>query len=262
MVCTAGGHRRLPLSGVLEFIRGRKQNLVNPEAIGLPPATGRGSRSLETSRDAFRAALVAGDELTAEQVVLDLFLNHYRLSQIGDAVVAASFEEVGHLWECGEIEVYRERRSCEICLRVLHQLRTLVPQVPADAPRAIGGTPAGDTYAVASTMVELVLREQGWNATALGSSLPLPTIAAAIRENPPRLCWLSVSHLANEVEFLQELPALYQTALENQCALIVGGRMLTEPLRRKMQFSAHFDNLQQLETFLPTFSLHNPASRN
>lgn len=39
---TAGGHRRLPVAGVVDFLRKRGLELVNPEVLGLPlpPAKG------------------------------------------------------------------------------------------------------------------------------------------------------------------------------------------------------------------------------
>jgi hypothetical protein len=36
---TAGGHRRVPLSGLLDFLRSTKQQLVRPEVLGLPATT-------------------------------------------------------------------------------------------------------------------------------------------------------------------------------------------------------------------------------
>ena len=42
MVRTVGGHRRLPLSSVLQFLRSSGHQLVRPEILGLPPTTGTG----------------------------------------------------------------------------------------------------------------------------------------------------------------------------------------------------------------------------
>ena len=36
MVRTAGGHRKLPISGVLSFLRETQHELVSPELLGLP----------------------------------------------------------------------------------------------------------------------------------------------------------------------------------------------------------------------------------
>jgi excisionase family DNA binding protein len=251
MICTAGGHRRLPLSGVLEFIRSSKRTLVDPEAIHLQAHATRKPRSLAAARQCVQAALVAGDEAGARQMLLDLFVGGQRISAIGDEVIAESFVAIGKLWECQELEVYRERLACRICSRVLTELRGLLPASRAGAPLALGCSPEGDVYELPTTLVELVLRESGWNATSLGSSLPLATILAAIEEHRPKLFWLSISHIADQESFLHDVAALYQ-ATAGQTALVVGGRALLEPIRRQMQFAAFGDNLRHLEATAAT----------
>lgn len=257
MICTAGGHRRLPLSGVLEFLRTSKRKLVEPEAIFLEARSAKKPRSLTAARAALQSALLAGDDAAARQTVLDLFVDGQRLSAIGDEVIAESFVAIGKLWECCELEVYRERLACRICSRVLTELRGLLPPSQSTAPLALGGTPAGDVYELPTALVELVLRESGWNATSLGSSLPLNTILAAISEHRPKLFWLSVSHIADEEAFLGDVSALYEATV-GQTALVVGGRALTEPIRRQMQFAAFGDNLRHLESIAAT--LHDGMS--
>lgn len=251
MICTAGGHRRLPLSGVLEFIRSSKRTLVDPEAIHLEAHAIRKPRSLGAARQSVQAALVAGDEAGARQLLLDLFVGGERLSAIGDEVIAESFVAIGKLWECCELEVYRERMACRICSRVLTEIRSLLPPSRVGAPLAMGCSPEGDVYELPTALVELVMRECGWNATSLGSSLPLATILAAIEEHRPKLFWLSVSHVADEERFLRDTTALFAATM-GKTALVVGGRALTEPIRRQMQFAACGDNLRHLEAIAAT----------
>jgi MerR family transcriptional regulator, light-induced transcriptional regulator len=252
-LATPGGHRKLPISGVLEFIRQSKHTLIHPDAIGLPVGTGR-KCSLATAKRPLVEALINGDDETTRQIVINLYLDDVRISRISDELLAPAFHEVGSLWQCGDIEVYRERRACRICVRVLHELRALLSPPRASGPVALGGTPEGDIYEVPTTMIELVLRQSGWQASSLGSSLPFSTLAAAIRENRPRLFWLSVSHIADEAQFLREYDELYEVA-GDRTALVVGGRALVEPLRKQMRYAAFCDNLQHLEAFVRTLTL-------
>jgi excisionase family DNA binding protein len=250
-VATPGGHRRLPISGVLEFIREQNHTLRNPDAIGLPLGTGRRKRTLAGCREPLKAALVYGDDISARQIVLDLYLDKLPLSRICDELVCPTFQAIGELWECGDIEVYRERRACRICIRLLHELRSLLTPPLTTGPLAMGGTPHGDIYEIPTSMVELVLRQNGWQATSLGSSLPFATLAAAINENRPRLFWLSVSFVADETQFLTDYAKLYEVAAD-KTALVVGGRALGPELRTRMQYAAYCDNLQHLEAFIKT----------
>ena len=166
---TAGGHRRIPLSGLLEFLRVSKHELVDAEILGLPATTGRSERMLDRSAEQLAHALLQGDEPQCRQIVLNLYLAEHSVSAICDDVVAKAFRVIGHSWACGDAEVYQERRGCEMTLRMLHELRALVAPPPVDAPLAIGATPAGDHYALATASVELVLQDAKWNASHWGT---------------------------------------------------------------------------------------------
>lgn len=248
---TAGKHRRLGISDVLQFVRATGQELVHPEVLGLPATTGQGPRVLDRAQEQFRQAIVEGDEAQARAIVFDIFLADHSISAICDHVMADAFHDIGDLWECGSVEVYQERRGCEICLHVLHELRLAVPEAASTAPLAMGGTPAGDVYHLPTTMVELVLRENGWQAVSLGSGLPFATIRAALEEHQPRIFWLSVSHLPDEEAFVRNFNAL-QESITSQTALVVGGRALHADLRRNLHYTAFCDNLHQLESFAST----------
>ena len=117
-VRTPGGHRRLPISGVLAYLRNAKQALARPDLLGLPPSIGRSRLDMRSSSDAFEAALLHGDEEKARAVLFDLYLAGQPLSKICDNVVARAFHGIGDAWACGKVRVYQERRSCEICSRV------------------------------------------------------------------------------------------------------------------------------------------------
>ncbi len=41
---------------------------------------------------------------------------------------------MGDLWECGDLDVYQERRGCEVCNRLIHELRRLLPE-PLERPQ-------------------------------------------------------------------------------------------------------------------------------
>jgi methanogenic corrinoid protein MtbC1 len=205
-------------------------------------------RVVERARQQLTDALLAGDESRCRQIAIDLYLAEHTISVICDEVFAAAFRGIGDRWACGDAQVYQERRSCEISLRVLHEFRKLLAPPPPTAPLAIGGAPMGDQYTLGTGMAELVLRDVKWQATSLGSNLPFETLAEAIRQSRPQLFWLSCSHIADAEEFLQSYRALYDE-FSLDVAFVVGGYALTENIRRQMKFSAYCDNMQHLEGF-------------
>jgi excisionase family DNA binding protein len=220
---TPGGHRRIRVREVIRFLRAQSHPLVSPEVLGLPAGAGRRVAALETGQEALLAALEAGEHTEVRRVILGHYLAGETLLGLCERLLAPTLYTIGDRWECGHTEVYQERRACESISRVLFELRSFLSPADPLAPTAMGGSPPGDHYRLATMMVELVLAEEGWNATSLGSSLPFATLAAAAQRHEPQLFWLSISYVpdADELsrgfgEFLRATPVTMP--------VVVGGR--------------------------------------
>jgi len=250
-VRTAGGHRKISHEEILRFVRGRNQKLASPEILGLPPSSNHSGLGLARGKTRLTKALIAGEELLARQIVFDLYMAQHSFCQIFDVVIAAAFQEIGDLWDCQDIEIYQERRACEICSRVLFEVRKVQGERPGQ-PLAIGGTIEGDQYTLPQTMAELVLRDVGFNATSLGISIPFVSLVRAIEANKPALFWLSVSHIDKGIDFAEEFKGLSNACSRIGTALVVGGRALTDDLRQNMSYSSYCDTMQHLEGFAKT----------
>ncbi len=224
---------------------------MRPELLGLPSNTGQGPAGVARARNQTCKALIGGDEPTFRRIVFDLYLAGHTASEICDRVLADAFHDIGDLWNCGEAQVYQERRACNLCLRILGELRSLIPVPAEDAPLAIGGTPECDPYMLPTAMVEVAFRQMGWRAQSLGTHLPMTTMLDAVRDARPQILWLSVSHIDDEQRFLEEYRSFYEQ-VSSDVAVVVGGRALLEPLRRQMEYTAYCDNLQHLEAFAKT----------
>jgi methanogenic corrinoid protein MtbC1 len=259
-VRTAGGHRKMDIAEVVRYVREQNHELVSPEILGLPPASEHASTGLTHGGPRLVDALLAGDELVARQIVFDLYLAKHSRSVIFDEVIAAAFREIGDRWACHDAEVYQERRACEIALRVLFDLRR-VQQVPERKWLATGGTIEGDQYSLPSAMAELVLRDADFYAISLGTSIPFASLVKAVQKTEPKLFWLSVSHIREGLNFVTEFAALSEACVTAGTALAVGGRALTEDLRKRMTYSAYCDNMQHLEAFAKTLYCSLPRQR-
>lgn len=251
MIRTAGGHRKMSIAEVIRFAQKNNYPIVEPELLGLPPVSRHAELGLTRAVDLLAQALLTGDELLVRQIVFDLVQAGHSINRIADRVLAPAFQTIGERWACHEVDVYQERRGCEMMLRLLFELRRILPP-PATEWRAIGGTIAGDQYELPATTAELVLREAGFQATSLGCSLPWPSLVKAARDLQPKLFWLSISHIAPEMNFVTEFANLSQACTEIGTALVVGGRALTPELRQQMSYSAYCDTMQHLATFAET----------
>jgi excisionase family DNA binding protein len=259
---TLGGHRRIPLEHLMEFLESTNRRLVDPTAIGLSEERQRtrdelerlsssaGSRTADESghgmmQKQFQAALIAGDEQQCRKSISTWYAMQGSMASVADELLAPTFHSIGNLWRCGDLDVYQERRGCEICIRLIHELRRLVQEPMSSAPLAMGGTSNGDPYQVANQLIEIIFREAGWRTINLGSSVPLESLLVAAKKYMPKIFWLSVTHIDDDEAFLKRFDA-FSRELPRGVMLVVGGQALTDRLRPKMQFSAYCDSLKQL----------------
>ncbi len=275
-VRTVGGHRRIPLDGLLEFLVATNRQLIRPQEIGLGQnyrdprnatadnGNGRdnafaGSQSQVVrdgiSADAntvlrvqFEEAVIAGDEKACRRILSQWFAIEQKFATLADELIAHTFHRLGEMWSCQKLEIFEERRGCEICTQLLYELRRLIPDPPPNAPLAVGGAPQGDHYSLPSQMVEIVLRECGWRPTNLGVNLPLSTMAVAVNRQQPKLFWLSVSHVEDRETFLADYRS-FTAQIPAETVIVLGGRALDDRIRPHMKYTAHCDNLQQLTRF-------------
>ncbi len=215
-VKTLGGHRRIPLDGLLTFLESTNREIANHAAIGMLPRSAVASADDqvvgvlhpsvddETLRQYFEDALIRGDEKECRRIIIEYFDRSDSFAEIGDRLIGLTFRRIGELWHRGEVEVFQERRACELCSRLLHEFRRLFPEPSSNSPLAIGASSSGDNYALPSLLVEVVLREIGWRSMNLGTNLPFSTLTEAVRYERPKMVWLSVSHLHDKERFVEE----------------------------------------------------------
>jgi len=257
---TPGRHRRLSQQAVLDFLRTSRRPLVRPELLGLPlAAAARPSLASSEPGGRFQAALEAGDFNAIRRLLSEQRALGRKLSQLGDELIAPAFERIGQGWACGEVEVYQERRCVEVCGRLLHELLAELPAPAPDAPLAIGGAVDDDSYSLPTTLVELVLAENGWQAKSMGTRLPMGSLARAVQVERPRLVWISASHISDPEAFVARFDQ-FQAQVAGSAAIVVGGRALTDDIRRRIRYSAFCDNLAHLESFLATLTLGRSTS--
>ena len=243
---TPGGHRKIEQADLIEFARKHGGTKVDLSAFSIQDGE-TVSSDMNGASHSLALSLLAGNEAEARKQIIDLYLNTYPVSKILDEVIANAFEEIGDLWECANAESYQERQSCEICRRILFELRQIIPQSDY-GPIAIGATLEGDIYQLPTTMVELVLRSNGYRATSLGSSIPAVSFSNAIRDTIPALVWISASFIADEGRFVREVQQIATQCEQNNIALLMGGSGLSSEIRRHLNTVSFCETMQQLES--------------
>jgi MerR family transcriptional regulator, light-induced transcriptional regulator len=222
---TAGGHRRIPVSEAVRFIRRWGLTPVRPELLGLPADDRSGTAVAGASRSASESltALLRQDRSSeAQSLIVSLYLDGKSLAWICDDVIRVALEEIGHLWQHDADGVFVEHRATETCRQALTQLRLLLGQ-NREGPVALGGGAAGDVYQIANSMVALILAEAGFQERNLGPDTPDSAILAAVQNLRPRLVWRSFSVPPRSIREATRSLARLAEALSDG-VLVVGGR--------------------------------------
>jgi MerR family transcriptional regulator, light-induced transcriptional regulator len=244
---TAGGHRRVRTAAVLAFAKTHGHRVVAPEELGLVSLDGAPSEPSLRSR--FTRLLIAGRAHGVTELLSALFASGTSVADLCDELIAPTLADLGEAWAGGGLEIYEERRACELIGRAVADLADLAPRSGVRAPRAIGGALTGDPYTLPTLMAEATLRHQGVDARSLGAFLPAPTIVAAIREIKPKIVWLTVGHVPDQDALIDDVRHIESAAAGVGGALAIGGRALASQLRVELPCAVFCDRMQQLASF-------------
>lgn len=223
---TVGGHRRIPVSEAVRFIRAHRHPVIDPRPLGLHAAAVQVADGGLEQRLA--EALLASDAATAESLVTGAFAAGMGLAAIGDGPVRGALRTVGERWKHGPHGIAQEHIASLIIQRTLHRLQGMLPEPARTAPLAVGGAGDDDPYELPSLLVSLVLQEAGWRTLDIGARTPRASVVAAASEHRARLVWRSWTWSAAPEAALDDLRRL--TAAVAPLTVIAGGQLLA-PLR-------------------------------
>lgn len=246
-VRTSGGHRRLPVNSVLDYLKEKGHPLVAPELLGLPSNTSDSERILNRSREIFLENLLAGDESLARQVIIDLLDAHHGLSKVLDQVVFSSLKQIKTRVAHDESQMHLKFRANQICLRVFYEIRPLLSAVAVKAPIALTAALDDSTDTLNVTAAELVLLNGGWQATSLGNRLSFETINEAVEKHHPQLLYLHLKEIFNETEFVKQLEKLKECTTKHGTSLLIGSANLSPkslPVFHLKQFCQNYAELE------------------
>jgi methanogenic corrinoid protein MtbC1 len=179
---------------------------------------------------AYAAALLAGDEVAAEQVIREAIDAELSMAQVDDEIIAPSLWLIGDLWERGEITVAHEHLATEISMRVLALQREARRVAAARGGHEVMlAAPPGELHTVALRMVANLLREAGYQVRMLGGDVPPDALAAMADRHKPDVICLSSTMPGGGDRVLVTMHEVQQ--LWNGSGFVVGGRGLTPRLR-------------------------------
>ncbi len=219
---TVGGHRRIPIAEAVRFVRDSRLPLARPDLLGLPDLPGPAAQ--ENPGQHLFEALVSGHEAQARSQVVSLYLSGTGVPAICDGPIRYAMHQLGELWRHDERGILTEHRGTDICVRLLAELRQLLPAPGVDAPVAVGGAPDADPYIVPSLMAAMVLADAGFRDMNYSANTPVALLSSAAREHHPALVWLSISAVEDKASLVRDIDALAGELGNLNIPLVIGGR--------------------------------------
>lgn len=222
---TAGGHRRIPVTEAIRFVRETQARIVDPTILGLSDVEGLAESPLAGSEDRIEQmldALTSGRSTRVRGIITQLFLDGMLLTELCDDVIGPTMHRIGLIWRDREDGIFLEHRATDMCLHALHHVQTLIA-VDDGAPAAVGGAPPNDPYLIPTLMSSLCLRDAGIRALSLGGDTPLDALIHAADHAQARLAWVSIS-APPAPELTEQLNAFAANLETRGACLVIGGR--------------------------------------
>ena len=249
---TAGGHRRIPRSEVISFIKRKKLKLVKPQTIGLPEFDDIVVSGPQDAITQFHAALVANSPETCRKLMVLLFLEGLEVADIFDQVVSPAFHRISGARAAGRVEIHQERQACGVCLESIRQLSDLLTPPKPSARLAIGGAISGDHFEIPTQAIEVTMASLGWRAFSLGYDLALSSLLQAARENLPDLLWVSISRLNEPGRAVIALNE-FASRMPSKTTVVLGGTAVTADIRKGITHAICCDNFSQMASLVKNY---------
>ncbi|MFK7992326.1 MAG: helix-turn-helix domain-containing protein [Sandaracinaceae bacterium] len=210
-VRTLGGHRRFSRN-VLE---GFRQSRMGGEPSNAPIFE---DDNLESWLD----DLLSDRPHRVTARLFELRSNHESWATTCDALGVVT-TAIGQAWVNGTISVVEEHLASERLQRALARVcDTLL--VGPDAPRSLLLTLANEEHTLGLSLVEVALRELGWQTLWSGRRTPIEGLGESIDSQRIELLAVSASaHVAQHVDLAKDAAALADICRPRSVQLVLGG---------------------------------------
>jgi excisionase family DNA binding protein len=224
---TKGGHRRIPISAAIRYVRETKPVIVRPDLLGLDSTFSGTGKSTDHS-DKMLRLLESGNAAAVISFTQSLYANGMSVAELCDGPIRIAMQHIGERWPQDRRAIYIEHRALTLCVRALNQMRTAISAPKEPCVKAMGAGTPGNTYLLPTLMSALVLYDVGYYDTDLGPNTPLDVLADAVAEEQPKIVWLSVSDPLRSRVQEHELYQLAASVKQHGSTLVIGGRYAGE----------------------------------
>lgn len=183
------------------------------EAAGEHPLAQHGENSttefeagkqIEEFRSEWIEACKAFDEVKAERLLSQAFAI-YPTEIVGTEVMQKGLNEIGKAWFNSEISIAQEHFASNIAIRKLNAIISAATAL-SRKEKILIACPPNEDHVFSALMINLILRNRGWDIVYLGANVPIDELEKVIQKSRPAAAILIAMQL-NTAASLQEMSA-------------------------------------------------------
>ncbi len=247
-VKTPGGHRRFPRDNVETFMNG-----------GRPETVESARDTPEYMTDRWLGRLKSG--MSTNDIVKALYSElqvHGQWFEVADSM-SLVLEEIGRAWARGDLSVIQEHIISERLLRAFARVSE-ASVLPVEAPTCMLLAAENDEHTLGLSLVELCMRELGWNTTWVGRKTPVHIACEFILINDVGIVAVSASEYSRDaVSLSDQAERLARACQSKNVKLLLGGTGLwpAEPSYGERIYT--FSQLHELIKHIPVNTAHDES---
>jgi DNA-binding transcriptional MerR regulator len=217
----------LSISNAVREYRGLRGDGIWPDALPTvmaPEPTINPKNPPNVYSEQLFNALTTRDEQKAKEIV-DIIQSMFDLKTIFFEIFSPMLYEIGEAWYRGEIRIATEHYASAFIRGILLNLLQAFPIYSA-APTILVGCAPEEFHEIASLMLSVLLRREGYQVEFLGANLPVDDLVLYASDVAPDMIILSASFEHSARPLLKMQSKLNH--LPNQPKLGFGGRYFNE----------------------------------
>lgn len=196
----------------------------------------RGPHGLLAGR--YLLALLEGDPAQAGRMVLDALRAGHDVPTLLLEVLLPALDEVGRMWNTGEINIAEEHLASTTTRRVMAQMMLHAAVRPANGKTLVAAAVAGNQHDIGVAVLGYFFEMDGWRVIPLGANVPIEDLVQAVGFYNADVIGLSVS-LPSQLPSLREtIHALRLSERGALAKILAGGGGLAGVSELALEFGA------------------------
>ncbi|NUM37108.1 MAG: cobalamin B12-binding domain-containing protein [Candidatus Brocadiae bacterium] len=174
-------------------------------------------------REEFLNAILEGNKRQAVSIAKSIVHNQEDIIYFYVDIVQHCMQQIGIMWEKGEISVAKEHLATAIVTYVVSIFYTLKPYYQSARGKALVTAAPNELHQLGAWMVADLLELDGWQIRYLGANTPSQELIDMLVSFKPHLLFISVTMPSNVQHAKEIIEKMKQNSILQNIKTIIGG---------------------------------------